>query len=96
MLEELLSWSVVRHFFLTAMLYVYGRFLNKHLVKTIHSDHVIPNLFKYGLIKYHMLICYSLYIAGNNFVLYIFLDLVLLGCVNAILFCLFVCFEYVV
>ncbi|KAG0616981.1 hypothetical protein M758_5G156700 [Ceratodon purpureus] len=57
---RLLNW----HFFLTAMLYVYGRFLNKHLVKTIHSDHLIPYLFKYGLIKYHMLICYSLYIAG--------------------------------
>lgn len=57
---RLLNW----HFFLTAMLYVYGRFLNKHLVKTIYSDHMIPHLFKYGLIKYHMLICYSLYIAG--------------------------------
>ena len=69
-----LSSSVFRHFFLTAMLYVYGRFLNKHLVKTIHSDHLIPHLFKYGLIKYHMLICYSLYIAGNNIFLHIFLS----------------------
>lgn len=47
------------------MLYVYGRFLSKQLVKTIHSDQMLPFFFKFGLIKYHMMICYSLYIAGN-------------------------------
>lgn len=65
-LEGLLSWLFVRHFFITAMLYVYGRFLSKQLVKTINTDQMMSHLFKYGLIKYHMIICYSLYIAGNH------------------------------
>lgn len=64
-LEGLLSWLFVRHFFITAMLYVYGRFLSKQLVKTINTDQIMSHIFKYGLIKYHMIICYSLYIAGN-------------------------------
>ena len=48
------------------MLYVYGRFLSKQLVKTINTDQMMAHLFKYGLIKYHMIICYSLYIAGKH------------------------------
>lgn len=56
---RLLNW----HFFFTAMVYVYGRFLSKQLVSTISSDRVLTQLFS-ELIKYHMLICYFLYIAG--------------------------------
>lgn len=54
-----------RHFFFTAMVYVYGRFLSKQLVSTISSDRVLTQLFS-ELIKYHMLICYFLYIAGEK------------------------------
>ncbi|KAH9559834.1 hypothetical protein CY35_06G075700 [Sphagnum magellanicum] len=56
----LLNWL----FFITAMLYVYGRFLSKQLTTTMHSDQVLSHSFKYGLIKYHMIICYFMYIAG--------------------------------
>ncbi|KAL2631427.1 hypothetical protein R1flu_016113 [Riccia fluitans] len=51
------------HFFITAMVYVYGRFLSKQLVKTISSDKMLLLVFS-GLIQYHMIICYFLYIAG--------------------------------
>ncbi len=60
-----LRWVLVRLFFITAMLYVYGRFLSKQLTTTMHSDQVLSHSFKYGLIKYHMIICYFMYIAGN-------------------------------
>lgn len=56
---RLLNW----HFFFTAMVYVYGRFLSKQLVSTISSDRILTQLFN-ELIKYHMIICYFLYIAG--------------------------------
>ncbi|KAL3508441.1 hypothetical protein ACH5RR_027842 [Cinchona calisaya] len=56
---RLLNW----HFFFTAMLYVYGRILSQHLVKTVTSEKVFYKLVN-GLIKYHMVICYFLYIAG--------------------------------
>lgn len=56
---RLLNW----HFFFTAMVYVYGRFLSKQLVSAISSDKLLSQLFS-GFIKYHMLICYFLYIAG--------------------------------
>eukprot|EP00250_Pteridium_aquilinum_P001120 c11328_g1_i1 orf=222-1478(+) len=56
---RLLNW----HFFFTAMVYVYGRFLSKQLVSAISSDKILTQLFS-GFIKYHMLICYFLYIAG--------------------------------
>eukprot|EP00249_Psilotum_nudum_P017820 c26505_g1_i2 orf=513-1715(+) len=56
---RLLNW----HFFFTAMVYVYGRFLSKQLVTTISSDKLLTKLFS-GFIKYHMLICYFMYIAG--------------------------------
>jgi len=55
-----------RLFFITAMLYVYGRFLSKQLTTTMHSDQVLSPFFKHGLIKYHMIICYFMYIAGNS------------------------------
>jgi phosphatidate cytidylyltransferase len=51
------------HFFITAMVYVYGRFLSKQLVKTISSDRFLILIFSW-LIQYHMIICYFLYIAG--------------------------------
>ncbi|KAH8946251.1 hypothetical protein BDL97_12G084300 [Sphagnum fallax] len=57
---RLLNWL----FFITAMLYVYGRFLSKQLTTTMHSDQVLSPFFKHGLIKYHMIICYFMYIAG--------------------------------
>lgn len=56
---RLLNW----HFFFTAMLFTYGRFLSRQLVNTVNSDRLLYQLVS-GLIKYQMLICYFLYIAG--------------------------------
>lgn len=56
---RLLNW----HFFFTAMLFVYGRILSQHLVNTVTSDKFFYKLVS-GLIKYQMVICYFLYIAG--------------------------------
>ncbi|CAM8896388.1 unnamed protein product [Rhodiola kirilowii] len=56
---RLLNW----HFFFTAMLFVYGRILNQRLVNTVTSDRVLFKLVGY-LTKYHMVICYALYIIG--------------------------------
>lgn len=56
---RLLNW----HFFVTAMLFVYGRILNRQLVNTVSSDKVSYKLLS-GIIKYQMVICYFLYIAG--------------------------------
>ncbi|CAK8538854.1 unnamed protein product [Lathyrus sativus] len=56
---KLLNW----HFFFTAMLYVYGRILSQHLVNTVTSDKFFYRLVS-NLIKYQMVICYFLYIAG--------------------------------
>jgi len=57
---RLLNW----HFFFTAMLYTYGRFLSRQLVNTVTSDHLLYKVVS-GLIKYQMFICYFLYIAGR-------------------------------
>ncbi|KAH7675426.1 Phosphatidate cytidylyltransferase protein [Dioscorea alata] len=56
---RLLNW----HFFFTAMIYTYGRFLSRQLVNTVTSDKLLYQLVS-GLIKYQMFICYFLYIAG--------------------------------
>jgi len=56
---RLLNW----HFFFTAMVYVYGRFMSRQLVNTVSSDKVLYQLIS-NLVKYHMLICYCLYITG--------------------------------
>ncbi|MBA0695272.1 hypothetical protein Goari_001905 [Gossypium aridum] len=56
---RLLNW----HFFVTAMLFVYGRLLSQPLVNTITSDKFLYQ-FVCSLIKYHMAICYFSYIAG--------------------------------
>ncbi|KAF5185637.1 Phosphatidate cytidylyltransferase [Thalictrum thalictroides] len=56
---RLLNW----HFFFTAVLFVYGRILSQQLVNTVTSDQVLYKLVS-GLIKYQMVICYFLYIAG--------------------------------
>lgn len=56
---RLLNW----HFFFTAMLFVYGRILSEQLVNTVTSDKLFYKLLS-GLIKYQMVICYFLYIAG--------------------------------
>ncbi|KAH9615460.1 hypothetical protein KSS87_021375 [Heliosperma pusillum] len=56
---RLLNW----HFFFTAMLFLYGRFLSQRLVNTVNSDKVLYKLVS-SLIKYHMVVCYFLYIAG--------------------------------
>ncbi|XP_057783295.1 phosphatidate cytidylyltransferase 1-like [Salvia miltiorrhiza] len=56
---RLLNW----HFFFTAMLFVYGRILNLRLVNTVASDKVLYKLVS-RFIKYHMVTCYFLYIAG--------------------------------
>lgn len=54
---------VNRHFFFTAMLFVYGRILSQRLVSTVTSDKFLYQLVS-SVIKYQMVICYSLYIAG--------------------------------
>ncbi|XP_010536690.1 PREDICTED: phosphatidate cytidylyltransferase 3-like [Tarenaya hassleriana] len=56
---RLLNW----HFFFTAMLFVYGRIFRQQLVNTVSSDKFFYKLVS-GLIKYQMVICYFLYIAG--------------------------------
>ncbi|GLT46693.1 hypothetical protein SLA2020_204350 [Shorea laevis] len=56
---RLLNW----HFFFTAMLFVYGRLLSQRLVNTVTSDKFLYQLVS-SLIKYHMVACYFLYIAG--------------------------------
>lgn len=57
---RMLNW----HFFFTAMLFTYGRFLSHQLVNTMTSDKLLYKLVS-RLIKYQMFICYFLYIAGN-------------------------------
>ncbi|WCJ30520.1 Phosphatidate cytidylyltransferase family protein [Euphorbia peplus] len=56
---RLLNW----HFFFTAMFFVYGRILSPRLVNTVTADRFLYQLVS-SLIKYHMAICYFLYIAG--------------------------------
>ncbi|XLT00005.1 hypothetical protein HN51_049356 [Arachis hypogaea] len=56
---KFLNW----HFFFTAMLYVYGRILSQQLVNTVSSDKFLYRLVS-NVIKYQMVICYFLYIAG--------------------------------
>ncbi|CAK7351585.1 unnamed protein product [Dovyalis caffra] len=56
---RLLNW----HFFFTAMLFVYGRILSQRLYNTVTSGKFLFQLVS-NLIKYHMVICYSLYISG--------------------------------
>lgn len=56
---RLLNW----HFFFTVMLFAYGRFLSRQFVNTVTSDKLLYQLVS-GLVKYQMLICYFLYIAG--------------------------------
>ncbi|GKV01916.1 hypothetical protein SLEP1_g14427 [Rubroshorea leprosula] len=51
------------YFFFTAMLFVYGRLLSQRLVNTVTSDKFLYQLVS-SLIKYHMVACYFLYIAG--------------------------------
>lgn len=57
------SISLFRHFFFTAMLFVYGRILSQRLVNTVTSDKFLYQ-FVSSLIKYHMVVCYFSYIAG--------------------------------
>ncbi|XP_059624700.1 phosphatidate cytidylyltransferase 1-like [Cornus florida] len=56
---RLLNW----HFFFTAMLFVYGRILSQRLVNTVTSDKLLFQ-FVSSSVKYHMVTCYFLYIAG--------------------------------
>ncbi|OWM85608.1 phosphatidate cytidylyltransferase 2 [Punica granatum] len=56
---RMLNW----HFFFTAMLFVYGRILSQRLANTVTPDKVLYRLVS-NLIKYHTVICYSLYITG--------------------------------
>ncbi|XP_021912356.1 phosphatidate cytidylyltransferase 3 [Carica papaya] len=55
---RLLNW----HFFFTAMLFVYGKILSQQLVN-MSSEKFLYRLLS-NLIKYQMVICYFLYIAG--------------------------------
>ncbi|KAL8152670.1 hypothetical protein V2J09_010430 [Rumex salicifolius] len=50
-----------RHFFLTAMLFVYGRILSQRLVNTVTSDNILFKLVS-NIVKYQMAICYFFYI----------------------------------
>ncbi|CAL9098781.1 unnamed protein product [Musa textilis] len=61
---RILNW----HFFFTATLFTYGRFLTRQLSNTVTSDKLLCQLVS-GLIKYQMFICYFLYIAGYTFIL---------------------------
>jgi len=45
------------------MLFVYGRFLSQRLVNTVTTDRFLYQLVS-SLFKYHMAICYFLYITG--------------------------------
>ncbi|CAN1340050.1 Phosphatidate cytidylyltransferase 2 [Linum perenne] len=56
---RLMNW----HFFFTAMLFVYGRIISQRLVNTVTSDNILYRLVG-GFVKYHMAICYFLYITG--------------------------------
>ncbi|KAE8725469.1 Phosphatidate cytidylyltransferase 1 [Hibiscus syriacus] len=56
---RLLNW----HFYFTAILFVYGRILSHRIVNTVTSDKIFYRLVS-RLIKYQMVICYFLYIAG--------------------------------
>ncbi|KAM7498932.1 hypothetical protein LguiA_023346 [Lonicera macranthoides] len=56
---RLLNW----HFFFTAMLFVYGRILSQQLVNTVTNDKFFYKLVS-SVLKYQMVICYFLYIAG--------------------------------
>lgn len=56
---RLLNW----HFFFTAMVYIYGRILSQSLVNTVTTDKFLYKLVG-RFIKYHMVTCYFLYIAG--------------------------------
>ncbi|GFP94130.1 phosphatidate cytidylyltransferase [Phtheirospermum japonicum] len=57
------SMLIRTHFFFTAMLFVYGRILSQRLVNTVTTDKVLYKLVS-KFIKYHMVTCYFLYIAG--------------------------------
>ncbi|GAQ90521.1 phosphatidate cytidyltransferase [Klebsormidium nitens] len=57
---RLINWAI----FLTGMLYVYGRFMNRQLTVTISSDRQLARIFIVFL-RYHTLICYSLYIGST-------------------------------
>lgn len=54
------------HFFFTAMLYVYGRFMHKQLMVSFTSTPAFASvrLLAAALIRYHPLVCYTLYISG--------------------------------
>ncbi|KAK6934510.1 hypothetical protein RJ641_034665 [Dillenia turbinata] len=56
-------WLLNWHFFFTAMLFVYGRILSQQLVYTGASDKLFYKLTSV-FVKYQMVICYFLYIAG--------------------------------
>ncbi|XP_073137168.1 phosphatidate cytidylyltransferase 1-like [Henckelia pumila] len=56
---RILNW----YFFFTAMLYFYGRILSQRLVNTVTTDKVLYKLVS-KFVKYHMVTCYFLYIAG--------------------------------
>jgi len=47
------------------MLFVYGRILSQRLANTMTADQFFYRLVS-GLIKYHMAICYLLYIIGQS------------------------------
>ncbi|XP_074585406.1 phosphatidate cytidylyltransferase 1-like isoform X2 [Curcuma longa] len=54
---------LIWYFFFTAMLFAYGRFISRQLVNTVTSDKLYYKVVG-GLVKYQMVICYFLYIAG--------------------------------
>lgn len=56
--------SCHRHFFFTAMLYVYGRILSQQIMHAVTPEKFFYKLAK-SLMKYQMVICYFLYITGT-------------------------------
>ncbi|KAK2639844.1 hypothetical protein Ddye_027639 [Dipteronia dyeriana] len=57
--SRLLNW----HFYFTAVLFVYGQILSPQLVNTVIYDKFLHRILS-AFIKYQMVICYFLYIAG--------------------------------
>ncbi|MCO5546999.1 hypothetical protein L7F22_000439 [Adiantum nelumboides] len=57
------SKSLNWYFFFTAMWYVYGYLMSKHLMSAIAKYKSLTILFS-GIIKYHTLTCYLLYLGG--------------------------------
>lgn len=69
------------------MLFVYGRILSQQLVNTVTTDKVLYKLVS-KLVKYHMIACYALYIAGAYQMFRITWTVAM-----AVLYCIYACVD---